>query len=84
MYVLAHLLLQFLLAPVRGFDVTVKQQVLLSGQVIEVDIILHAHPQLFTHSLCRHLHVFPVHLDRSRGGGKQPSQEGPATMLEFW
>lgn len=45
--------------------------------MVKVDIILHAHTQLLANVINVSLHVLPIHLNGTRGGGEQTGEQRP-------
>ncbi len=77
----ADLLMQFPVRPVWRLDLSVQQQVLFGGHVVEQDVVLHAHAKLFANVIDVGLHVSAVHLDGTIGGSEKASQERPANRI---
>lgn len=63
--------------PLWGLDLAIKQQMLLGGQVVEEDVILHADTQLFANIINVCLHISAIHLYRAGWRGEKAGQERP-------
>ena len=60
-----------------GFYLPIEQQVLLGGQVVKVDVVLHADPQLLADLVHVALHVPAVHLDGAGGWCEEACEKRP-------